>query len=81
VIGDTVNTASRLQSLTHELGIPLVVGDALVAAIAREKPCRAEMVARRPSRPRRKTLRGAQRTNANLESAVSSLKGNSESLE
>jgi class 3 adenylate cyclase len=36
VIGDTVNTASRLQSLTHELGIPLVVGDALVAAIARE---------------------------------------------
>jgi len=34
VIGDTVNTASRLQSLTRELGVPLVVGDALVAAIA-----------------------------------------------
>ncbi|MBV9859864.1 MAG: response regulator [Alphaproteobacteria bacterium] len=33
VIGDTVNTASRLQSLTRTLSSPLVVGDALVAAI------------------------------------------------
>ena len=36
VIGDTVNTASRLQSLTRELGMPLVVSDASVVAIAGE---------------------------------------------
>jgi adenylate cyclase len=33
VIGDTVNTASRLQRLTRSLETPLVVGDALVEAI------------------------------------------------
>jgi len=33
-IGDTVNTASRLQSLTSELGTSLVVCDAVVAKIA-----------------------------------------------
>jgi adenylate cyclase len=33
VIGDTVNTASRLQALTRSLKTPLVVGDPLVAAI------------------------------------------------
>jgi len=33
VIGDTVNTASRLQALTRELNTPLVVGDALMAAL------------------------------------------------
>ncbi len=33
VIGDTVNTASRLQALTRNLGTPLVVSDALVCAI------------------------------------------------
>jgi adenylate cyclase len=32
VIGDTVNTASRLQRLTRSLETPLVVGDALVGA-------------------------------------------------
>jgi adenylate cyclase len=32
VIGDTVNTASRLQGLTRSLATPLVVADALVAA-------------------------------------------------
>jgi adenylate cyclase len=32
VIGDTVNTASRLQALTRSLATPLVVGDALVTA-------------------------------------------------
>jgi adenylate cyclase len=32
VIGDTVNTASRLQDLTRILATPLVVGDALVRA-------------------------------------------------
>jgi adenylate cyclase len=34
VIGDTVNTASRLQALTRSLATPLVVSDALVAAVA-----------------------------------------------
>jgi adenylate cyclase len=32
VIGDTVNTASRLQALTRGLATPLVISDALVAA-------------------------------------------------
>src|SRR6202035_5631583 len=35
VIGDTVNTASRLQGLTRSLGTPLVVGDALINAVSR----------------------------------------------
>ena len=38
VIGDTVNTASRLQTLTRTLGTPLVVGDALVAAVKAWSP-------------------------------------------
>jgi adenylate cyclase len=38
VIGDTVNTASRLQGLTRSLGTPLVVGDALVSAVAALPP-------------------------------------------
>jgi adenylate cyclase len=33
VIGDTVNTASRLQALTRSLDTALVVGDPLVAAV------------------------------------------------
>jgi adenylate cyclase len=33
VLGDVVNVASRLESLTRELGSPLVVSDALVAAV------------------------------------------------
>jgi adenylate cyclase len=33
VIGDTVNTASRLQALTRSLETPLFVGDALVCAV------------------------------------------------
>src|SRR6266481_1896284 len=33
VIGDTVNTASRLQRLTRTLATPLVVGDPLVSAV------------------------------------------------
>jgi len=35
VIGDTVNIASRLQSLTRELKTPLVVADAVVHQINR----------------------------------------------
>ena len=36
VIGDTVNTASRLQALTRDLATPLVVGDPLVRAVRAE---------------------------------------------
>jgi adenylate cyclase len=36
VIGDTVNTAARLQALTRTLSVPLVVGDPLIAAVRRE---------------------------------------------
>ena len=39
VIGDTVNTANRLQGLTRVLGTPLVVGDTLVGAV-KALPCR-----------------------------------------
>lgn len=39
VIGDAVNTANRLQGLTRVLSTPLVVGDALVAAV-RSVPCK-----------------------------------------
>jgi adenylate cyclase len=38
VIGDTVNTASRLQRLTRSLETPLVVGDALVCAVKTGSP-------------------------------------------
>jgi adenylate cyclase len=33
VIGDTVNTASRLQGLTRNLDTPVVIGDALIEAV------------------------------------------------
>jgi adenylate cyclase len=36
VIGDTVNVAERLEALTRELGVDLVVSDRLVAAVRRE---------------------------------------------
>jgi adenylate cyclase len=38
VIGDTVNTASRLQSLTRSLATPIVVGDPLVEAVKQASP-------------------------------------------
>jgi class 3 adenylate cyclase len=41
VIGDTVNVASRLQSLTRELKTPLVVADAVVRQINGERADRA----------------------------------------
>jgi adenylate cyclase len=41
VIGDTINTASRLQGLTRVLDTPLVVGDALVNAVKMGPPCPA----------------------------------------
>jgi adenylate cyclase len=37
-IGDTVNTAARLQALTRSLDTPLVVGDAVVQAIQASSP-------------------------------------------
>lgn len=46
VIGDTVNTAARLQGLTRSLDTPLVVGDALIAAVRAMPASRAaELVA------------------------------------
>jgi adenylate cyclase len=41
VIGDTVNTASRLQALTRILGTPLVVADAVISNIAAAPPADA----------------------------------------
>ena len=38
VIGDTVNTAARLQTLTRTLGTPLVVGDPIVEAVRARSP-------------------------------------------
>jgi adenylate cyclase len=38
VIGDTVNVASRLQSLTRELKTPLVVADAILTQISGGQP-------------------------------------------
>jgi class 3 adenylate cyclase len=35
-VGDTTNIASRLQSLTRDLGVTLVASGALVAAVERE---------------------------------------------
>jgi adenylate cyclase len=37
-IGDTVNTAARLQTLTRSLDTPLVVGDSLVQAVRASSP-------------------------------------------
>jgi adenylate cyclase len=44
VIGDIVNTASRLQGLTRTLQTPVVIADALVAA-ARATPSAADLLA------------------------------------
>jgi adenylate cyclase len=45
VIGDTVNTASRLQGLTRILETPLVVGDPLVKAVTTGPYCAAAVLA------------------------------------
>jgi len=44
VIGDTVNTASRLQALTRTLETPLVVGDAVVCAAKTASSCCPELM-------------------------------------
>jgi len=41
VIGDTVNTASRLQALTRNLRTPLVVADSVVTNITAAPPADA----------------------------------------
>ena len=46
VIGDTVNTASRLQRLTRNLQTPLVVGCPVIAAAGSATGEIAEIVAR-----------------------------------
>jgi adenylate cyclase len=56
VVGDTVNTASRLQALTRDLGCNIVAADALIAAVRREAASREADAALR-----RLTNRGAQR--------------------
>ena len=43
VIGDTVNTASRLQRLTRSLETPLVAGEPLIAA-ARDNPASPQLI-------------------------------------
>jgi len=45
VIGDTVNTASRMQRLTRSFGTPLVIGDDVIAA-AGSAPSSESIVAR-----------------------------------
>jgi adenylate cyclase len=44
VIGDTVNTASRLQALTRLFETPLVVGDPLVGAVKMASPGAAGLI-------------------------------------
>jgi adenylate cyclase len=46
VIGDTVNTASRLQGLTRTLGTPLVAADAIIRAIDATDPDMAATLGR-----------------------------------
>jgi adenylate cyclase len=58
VIGDTVNTASRLQRLTRSLETPLVVGDALVEAVNSGTSGSAAAMARELHDQGEQTLRG-----------------------
>jgi adenylate cyclase len=58
VIGDTVNTASRLQGLTRTLETPLVVGDALVRAVKAGSSVIATELADRLLDRGEQTLRG-----------------------
>ncbi|MBV8335832.1 MAG: response regulator [Alphaproteobacteria bacterium] len=62
VIGDTVNTASRLQALTRSLGTPLVVGDAVVRAVEAGSPETAAAWIARLRDSGEQTLRGRAHT-------------------
>jgi adenylate cyclase len=44
VVGDTVNVASRLQSLSKEIGTKLVASEALVSAVKDEMRQEAQLV-------------------------------------
>jgi adenylate cyclase len=46
VVGDTVNTASRLQALTRTLDCDIIVSDALVAAARNEGPAARALLER-----------------------------------
>jgi adenylate cyclase len=58
VIGDTVNTASRLQGLTRSLDTPLVVGDPLVGAVVTQASGAAGTLARQLRDRGEQPLRG-----------------------
>jgi adenylate cyclase len=58
VIGDTVNTASRLQGLTRNLDTPLVIGDALVEAITAGSSAEAKALLERLQDQGEQQLRG-----------------------
>jgi adenylate cyclase len=58
VIGDTVNTASRLQALTRTLETPLVVGEPLVAAVRAGSSATASVLADQLRDKGEQTLRG-----------------------
>ena len=58
VIGDTVNTASRLQGLTRSLDTPLVVGGALVEAITAAPLAEATALLERLQDEGKQVLRG-----------------------
>jgi len=57
VLGDTVNVASRLERMTREAGVPLIVSDDLVMAVrgCGEDPC---IIVKDLSRDSARTVRG-----------------------
>jgi adenylate cyclase len=58
VIGDTVNTTARLQTLTRALGTPMVVGDPLIKAVKEWSPKDAAELAHRLQDRGEHVLRG-----------------------